>query len=77
MQSSVVLQAMFYERLSSQLAAQEEKQKSAHKKKGKLVGDGLPRELTGDEFHGWVVEHEKVVVKEDKAWEERHKQRDE
>jgi len=76
-QSSVVLQAMFCERLSSQLAAQEEKQKSAHKKKGKLVGDGLPRLLTGDEFHGRVVEHEKVVVEEDKAREERRKQRDE
>ena len=76
-QSSVVLQAMFCERLSSQLAAQEEKQKSTHKRKGKLIGDGLPRLLTGDEFHGRVVEHEKVVVEEDKAREEQRKQRDE
>ncbi|KAF9227986.1 hypothetical protein BS17DRAFT_662519, partial [Gyrodon lividus] len=58
MQSNVMLQGMFCERLSSQLAAQEEKQKSVHKKKGKLVGDGLTRLLTSDEFHERVVEHE-------------------
>jgi hypothetical protein len=77
MQSTVVLQSMFCERLSSQLAAQEEKQKSAHKKKGKLVGDGLPRLLTGDEFHNRVVEHEKATVEEDMVREERRKLRDE
>ncbi|KAF9229912.1 hypothetical protein BU15DRAFT_12101, partial [Melanogaster broomeanus] len=46
-------------------------------KKGKLVGDGLPRLLTSDEFHSQVVEYEKVAVEEELAREERGKQRDE
>lgn len=59
------------------MATQEEKQKDAHKKKEKLVGDGLPRLLTSDEFHDQVVEHEKVAVEEVKVWKEQCKQRDE
>ncbi|KAI6162811.1 hypothetical protein EDD17DRAFT_1507684 [Pisolithus thermaeus] len=47
------------QKLSSQLAAQEEKQKEQKKRKGKLVGNGLPRLLTGDEFYSQVVEFEK------------------
>ncbi|KAF9224097.1 hypothetical protein BS17DRAFT_753132 [Gyrodon lividus] len=58
MQSTVVLQGMFCERLSGQLAAQEEKLKK--RKKGQLNGDGLPRLLTGDAFYGLVVEHEET-----------------
>ncbi|KIK84662.1 hypothetical protein PAXRUDRAFT_152869 [Paxillus rubicundulus Ve08.2h10] len=78
MHSAVVLQSMFCDRLSSQLAAQEEKQKkNAQKKKGKLVGDGLPRLLTSDEFHNHVVEHKKAIVDKEVAWEEWRKQRDE
>ncbi|KIK76971.1 hypothetical protein PAXRUDRAFT_779528 [Paxillus rubicundulus Ve08.2h10] len=69
--------SMFCERLSSQLAAQEEKQKNAQKKQGKLVGDGLPRLLTSDKFHNHVVEHKKAIVDEEVVREEQHKQRDE
>ncbi|KAF9231034.1 hypothetical protein BU15DRAFT_68674 [Melanogaster broomeanus] len=46
-------------------------------KGGKLVGDGLPRLLTSDEFHSQVVEHEKVAVEEELAREEWCKQWDE
>jgi len=72
MQSTVVLQSMYCDHLSEQLAAQEEKKK--RQKKGQLVGDGLPRLLTGDEFYQHVVEHEKVAAEEKIASENRQKQ---
>ncbi|KAF9227317.1 hypothetical protein BS17DRAFT_459041 [Gyrodon lividus] len=72
MQSTVVLQGMFCEWLSGQLAAQEEKQKK--RKKGQLNGDGLPRLLTGDAFYGLVVEHKETSAIEEEA---RKKLRDE
>ncbi|KAI6097707.1 hypothetical protein EV401DRAFT_1879686, partial [Pisolithus croceorrhizus] len=65
MHSTVVLQSLFCGRLSSQLAAQEEKQKEQKKRKGKLVGNGLPRLLTGDEFYSQVVEFEKSAADEE------------
>ncbi|KAG2738869.1 hypothetical protein P692DRAFT_201672883, partial [Suillus brevipes Sb2] len=55
MQSTAVLQEMYCKTLSSQLAAQEEKKLA--RKWEKLVGDGLPRLLTGDEFYRSVVDH--------------------
>ncbi|KAF8834255.1 hypothetical protein BDN67DRAFT_868323, partial [Paxillus ammoniavirescens] len=58
MQSTVMLQSMYCDGLSEQLAAQEEKRKQA--KKGQLNGDGLPRLLTSDKFHKCVVEHHKA-----------------
>ena len=48
MQSFAILHVMYCDRLTAQLAAQEERQKK--KKKGQLNGDGLPKLLTGDEF---------------------------
>ncbi|KAF8832973.1 hypothetical protein BDN67DRAFT_861419, partial [Paxillus ammoniavirescens] len=57
MQSTVVLQSMYCDRLSEQLAAQEESQKK--RKKGQLNGDGLPRLLASDKFYNRVVEHQK------------------
>ncbi|KAF9246200.1 hypothetical protein BU15DRAFT_58308 [Melanogaster broomeanus] len=75
MQSTVVLQGMFCERLSGQLAAQEEKQKK--RKKGQLNGDGLPRLLTGDAFYSLVVEHEETSAIEEEARKARKKLRDE
>ncbi|KIK80222.1 hypothetical protein PAXRUDRAFT_83028, partial [Paxillus rubicundulus Ve08.2h10] len=47
------------------------------KKKGKDIGDGLPRLLTSDEFHSQVVEHAKVAVEEELVQEEQCKQWDE
>ncbi|KIK76113.1 hypothetical protein PAXRUDRAFT_170858, partial [Paxillus rubicundulus Ve08.2h10] len=63
MQSTVVLQSMYCDCVSGQLVAQEEKQKKL--KTGQLNRDRLPRLLTGDEFYGQVVEHQKAA-KEDK-----------
>jgi len=68
---------MFCDRLSSQLAAQEEKQRNAKKKKGKLFGDGLPRLLTGDDFFDRVVDFENTAAEEEIAREDRRKKRDE
>lgn len=64
MQSTAVLQKMYCKMLSSQLAAQEEKKLA--RKWEKLVGDGLPRLLTGDEFYHsvltWVTPEESLSV---------------
>ncbi|KAI6101470.1 hypothetical protein EDD16DRAFT_1495501, partial [Pisolithus croceorrhizus] len=65
MHSTVILQSLFCGRLSSQLTAQEEKQKEQKKRKGKLVGNGLPRLLTGDEFYSQVVEFKKSAADEE------------
>ncbi|KAI6041987.1 hypothetical protein EDC04DRAFT_2892503 [Pisolithus marmoratus] len=67
MQSTVVLQSLFCGRLSNQLVAQEDKQKEQKKRRGKLVGDGLPRLLTGDEFYSRVVEFEREERAEEMA----------
>jgi hypothetical protein len=48
LQSASLLQGRYCETLHSQLAAQEDKRKS--EKKGKLIGDGLPRLLTDPDF---------------------------
>ncbi|KIK77001.1 hypothetical protein PAXRUDRAFT_63921, partial [Paxillus rubicundulus Ve08.2h10] len=56
MQLIVMLQGIFCEQLSGQLAAQEDKQKK--KKRGQLNGDGLPRLLTSKAFHNLVIENE-------------------
>ncbi|KIK95078.1 hypothetical protein PAXRUDRAFT_60672, partial [Paxillus rubicundulus Ve08.2h10] len=60
MQSNVILQSMYCNKLSGQLAAQEEG-KSKKRKGGHLVSDGLPRLLTGDEFFKKVVDHQKAA----------------
>ncbi|KLO14686.1 hypothetical protein SCHPADRAFT_813887, partial [Schizopora paradoxa] len=48
-QASCVLQSLYCERLRSQLNAKEKKA-TEKKGSGKLVGDGLPRLLTADDF---------------------------
>lgn len=66
MQSTIILQSMFCDRLSSQLAAQDEKKKKT-KKDGQLIGDGLSRLLMSNEFHHHVVEHQRVAEEEEVA----------
>ncbi|KAG2116479.1 uncharacterized protein F5147DRAFT_768849 [Suillus discolor] len=66
MQSTIILQSMFCDWLSSQLAAQDKKKKKT-KKGGQLVGDELPRLLMSDEFHHHVVEHQRVAEEEEAA----------
>ena len=74
MQSSAILHVMYCDRLTEQLAAQEERQKK--KRKGQLNGDGLPKLLTGDEFYTRVVEHEKAIEQDKADRENRQKQRE-
>ncbi|KAG0700882.1 hypothetical protein DFH29DRAFT_806981 [Suillus ampliporus] len=74
MQSTVVLQSMFCDRLSNQLAAQEEKKNG--KKNAPLVGDGMPRLLTGDEFYNQVSEHRRAAEEEAAAKEVRQIERE-
>ncbi|KAI9568957.1 hypothetical protein HD554DRAFT_2021159 [Boletus coccyginus] len=74
MQLTVVLQLIYCDRLSEQLAAQEEAKKA--KKKGQLVGDGLSRLLTSDEFYKRVVSHKKAMAEEKAAHENRCKQKE-
>jgi hypothetical protein len=75
MQSTAVLQEMYCKTLSSQLAAQEEKK--VVRKREKLVGDGLPRLLTRDEFYHLVVDHNNVADAEVAARESHRQERDE
>ena len=46
------------------------------RKEGRLVGDGLPRLLTGDEFYQRVVDHERAAVQDKVANENRRKQKE-
>jgi hypothetical protein len=53
MHAQVVLQDLYCSRLRKQLAGTEQ---VAEKGSGRLMGDGMPVLLTGDEFHARVVE---------------------
>ncbi|KAF8834069.1 hypothetical protein BDN67DRAFT_862052, partial [Paxillus ammoniavirescens] len=73
LQAANVLNEMYCNTLRGQLAKQEEK-KQKGKGSGKLVGDSLPRLLSGDKFYEKVVTHEeeqrkKVVAKKSKQVE--------
>ncbi|KAF9220261.1 hypothetical protein BS17DRAFT_644709, partial [Gyrodon lividus] len=59
-QSNFVLQSMYCDKMSGQLAAQEERKS----KGGHLVSDGLPRLLTGNKFFKKVVNHQKAAEEE-------------
>ena len=48
-QATLVLQGMYVDRVTKELANNKKKQKK--KKKGQLNGDGLPKLLTSDEFY--------------------------
>ncbi|KZP27717.1 hypothetical protein FIBSPDRAFT_669621, partial [Athelia psychrophila] len=63
LQASSILNEGYWERLRGQLAFQKDK-KAGRKKKGKLMGDGLPVLLTRDVFFEKVVEAEASWRKE-------------
>ncbi|KAJ7910323.1 hypothetical protein B0H13DRAFT_1615782 [Mycena leptocephala] len=69
MQSALVLNGAYCDLVRSQLAAQEEKSKK--KKKGRLVGDGLPRLLMAREFVRRVAEFEEKATEKATALEQR------
>ncbi|TFK19805.1 hypothetical protein FA15DRAFT_547109, partial [Coprinopsis marcescibilis] len=56
LQASNVLNETYCNKLHFQLAMKEEKAKNKGQRRGKLMGDGLPRMLTGDEFYERVVQ---------------------
>ncbi|KAJ7468837.1 hypothetical protein B0H11DRAFT_1732033 [Mycena galericulata] len=63
MQSALVLNGAYCDLVRGQLAAQEESKKK--KRKGRLVGDGMPRLLTSTEFVRRVEAfHKESEVKE-------------
>ncbi|KAH7917888.1 hypothetical protein BV22DRAFT_996045, partial [Leucogyrophana mollusca] len=62
LQAASILNEMYCSVLRGQLANQEEKKRRG-KEKGKLMGDGLPRFLSGDEFYERVVEFEREQQK--------------
>ncbi|KAF8976512.1 hypothetical protein BDQ17DRAFT_1267258, partial [Cyathus striatus] len=52
-QASNLLNEMYCKKIQVELATKE--QKKNKKGKGRLMGDGLPRTLSGDEFYQQVV----------------------
>ncbi|KAF8961219.1 hypothetical protein BDZ97DRAFT_1606419, partial [Flammula alnicola] len=62
MQSSLVLNGAYVDSVRHQLEAQEEAKKNKQKK-GRLVGDGLPRLLTSRSFTERVRDHTAEVAK--------------
>jgi hypothetical protein len=72
-QSAMVLQSIYCTRVRGQLAAQEEKEHTGKVKKAKLMGDGMPKYLSGDEFYNCVAENEKKVAEAEKSREDQWK----
>ncbi|KAJ6549852.1 hypothetical protein B0H19DRAFT_850593, partial [Mycena capillaripes] len=69
MQSALVLNGVYCDLVRGQLQAQEDKKN--RKKKGRLVGDGLPRLLTAREFVRRVEEFEKNATEKAAGLEKR------
>jgi hypothetical protein len=76
LQAATVLNEMYCNMLRGQLAHQNKK-KNTPKGAGKLVGDGLPRLLSGDEFYEKVVEHTERQKREEREKKEKQGARDE
>lgn len=62
-QAAIILQLMYCERVRRQLATKEEKQSRA-KGKGRVMGDGKAKLLSGDDFVALVIEHEERARRE-------------
>ncbi|KAJ6578301.1 hypothetical protein B0H19DRAFT_890873, partial [Mycena capillaripes] len=69
MQSSLVLNGAYCDVVRGQLAAQEENKKS--KMKGRLVGDGMPRLLTSNDFVRRVVAFQKAAEEKEAELDQR------
>ncbi|THU92507.1 hypothetical protein K435DRAFT_599326, partial [Dendrothele bispora CBS 962.96] len=75
LQSALVLNSMYCDRLRSQLEAQEEAKKRVSK--ARLMGDGMPRLLTSEEFVGRVEEFAKETEEKERAQKERQANKNE
>ncbi|KAJ7217330.1 hypothetical protein GGX14DRAFT_341398, partial [Mycena pura] len=75
MQSALVLNGTYADLVRGQLAAQEKKK--TDKKKGRLVGDGLPRLLTSREFVRRVTEFEQNAREKEEGLKQRKADREE
>ncbi|KAG1835927.1 hypothetical protein DFJ58DRAFT_670170 [Suillus subalutaceus] len=73
LQAASVLQVRYCDRVRGQLAVQEDKM--GRKKGTRLIGDGLPRMLTGDVFVAQVITHENAMEAEAREKEIRAKRR--
>ena len=73
LQASNILNEAYADRLKKQLTAKEEKK--GKKKSIKLIGDGLPRLLTADEFYELAKEKEKEACEEARDKETRKEAR--
>lgn len=71
LQASNILNEAYTERLRKALETKEEKKNKKKKLTTKLVGDGLPRLLTGDKFYELAKEKEKEVQEIEKQKEAR------
>ncbi|KAJ7270586.1 hypothetical protein B0H12DRAFT_994743, partial [Mycena haematopus] len=76
MQSVMVLNGAYVDVVRGQLAAQEKK-KGRGNKKGRLVGDGLPRLLTSREFVRRVTEFEQQATEKAEELAKRKASREE
>ncbi|KAF8214708.1 hypothetical protein K438DRAFT_1497735, partial [Mycena galopus ATCC 62051] len=76
MQSALVLNGAYVDAVRGQLAAQEKK-KARGNKKGRLVGDGLPRLLTMRDFVNRVAEFERDATKKAEELQQRKATRQE
>ncbi len=65
LQATHIINTLYCNTLRQHLA-HNEKKKPSGLKRGKLVGDGLPRLLTGDDFYGRVVEFAEWQQREDR-----------
>jgi hypothetical protein len=68
MQSAMVLNGAYVDLVQGQLAVQEKKK--SDKRKGRLVGDGLPRLLTSKDFVNRVTEFKKDAREKEEALQE-------
>ena len=67
LQSMMVLQRLYCQRVRRQLNTKEVKDSKKGKKGGRILGDGLPKLLTSDEFIALVDKHEVAMEKAERA----------
>ncbi|KAN0082702.1 hypothetical protein V8E55_008497 [Tylopilus felleus] len=75
--AAMVLQGMHCNRMWGQMAVQQEKHQHRKMKRAKLMRDGLPRYLTGDDFYNHIGKNKRQAAEEQEAGNEHQKHRGE